>query len=57
MLRVTPLRKEEITTLWGDKTKSVPSNCWGSWTEIQHERGFILDLSGFKLVLGICFTL
>jgi len=51
------IKKEEISVLWGDKSVSVPTNYWGAWTEAQRERDFILDLSGFRLVLGICFRL
>jgi len=51
------IKKEEIQTLWGDKTVSVPTNYWGAWTEAQRERDFVLNLSGFRLVLGICFKL
>ena len=49
------IKKEEIQTLWRDKTVSVPTNYWSSWTEIQRERDFILDLSGFRLIIGVCF--
>jgi len=49
------IKKEEIQTLWGDKTVSIPTNYWDFWTEAQHERDLVLDLSGFRLILGICF--
>jgi hypothetical protein len=49
------IKKEEIQTLWGDKTVSVPTNYWSPWTETQRERDFLLDLSGFRLILGVCF--
>jgi len=51
------IKKEEIHVLWGDKEVLVPTNYWGGWTSSQKERDFILDLSGFRLVLGICFRL
>jgi hypothetical protein len=51
------IKKEEIQVPWGDKSVSVPTNYWGSWTEAQRERDFILDVSGFRLVIGICFRL
>ena len=51
------IKKEEIKVPWGDKNVSVPTNYWGSWNEAQQERDFVLDLSGFRLVLGVCFRL
>lgn len=51
------IKKEEIHLLWGDKEVLVPTNYWGGWTASQRERDFILDLSGFRLVLGIIFRL
>lgn len=51
------IKREEIHVLWGDKEVLVPTNYWGGWTESQRERDFVLDLSGFRLVLGIVFRL
>ena len=51
------IKKEEIHVLWGDKEVLVPTNYWGGWTASQRDRDFVLDLSGFRLVLGICFRL
>jgi hypothetical protein len=51
------IKREEIQVLWGNKNVSVPTNYWGGWTASQRERDFVLDLSGFRLVLGICFKL
>jgi hypothetical protein len=51
------IKKEEIHVPWGDRDVLVPTNYWGSWTASQRERDFVLDLSGFRLVLGICFRL
>jgi hypothetical protein len=51
------IKKEEIHMLWGDKEVLVPTNYWGGWTESQRERDFVLDLSSFRLVLGIVFRL
>jgi len=51
------IKREEIRVLWGNKNVLVPTNYWGGWTSSQRERDFVLDLSGFRLVLGICFKL
>ena len=51
------IKKEEIHVLWGDKEVLVPTNYWAGWIESQRERDFVLDLSGFRLVLGIVFRL
>ena len=51
------IKREEIHVLWGDQEVLVPTNYWGEWTASQRERDFVLDLSGFRLVLGICFRL
>jgi hypothetical protein len=51
------IKKEEIQVLWGDKEVLVPTNYWGGWTTDQRERDFVLDLSGFRLIFGICFRL
>lgn len=51
------IKKEEIRVLWGDKDVSVPTNYWGDWNLTQRERDFVLDLSGFRLVLGFCIRL
>jgi hypothetical protein len=51
------IKKEEIQVPWGNKSVSVPTNYWGIWTSEQRERDFVLDLSGFRLVIGICFRL
>ena len=51
------IKKEEIQVLWGDKSVSVPTNYWDTWTSPQRERDFVLDLSGFRLVIGIYFRL
>lgn len=49
------IKKEEIYTTWIDTAVSVPTNYWEEWTDAQRERDFILDLSGIRLVFGICF--
>lgn len=51
------IKREEIHVLWGDKEVFVPTNYWSGWIASQRERDFVLDLSGFRLVLGICFRL
>jgi hypothetical protein len=51
------IKKEEIHVLWGDKEVLVPTNYWGGWTASQRKRDFVLDLSGFRLVLGIVFRI
>lgn len=51
------IKKEEVQVLWGNKEVLVPTNYWGGWIASQRERDFVLDLSGFRLVLGICFRL
>jgi hypothetical protein len=51
------IKREKIHVLWGDTEVLVPTNYWGGWTAPQRERDFVLDLSGFRLVLGICFRL
>lgn len=51
------IKKEDIRLLWGNKEVLVPTNYWGGWTASQMERDFVLDLSGFRLVFGICFRL
>jgi hypothetical protein len=51
------IKKEEIQVPWGDKSVSVPTNYWGAWIDSQRERDFVLDLSGFRLVIGVCFRL
>jgi hypothetical protein len=51
------IKKEEIHNLWGNKEVMVPTNFWESWTASQRERDFVLDLSGFRFVLGISFRL
>jgi hypothetical protein len=51
------IKKEDIRLLWANADVSVPTNYWGGWTTSQRERDFVLDLSGFRLVLGICFRL
>jgi hypothetical protein len=49
------IKNEEIEVPWGTKSVSVPTNYWSAWTEAQRERDFVLDLSGFRMVLGVCF--
>jgi hypothetical protein len=49
------IKREEIHVPWGDKEVLVPTNFWEGWIESQRERDFVLDLSGFRLVLGIRF--
>lgn len=51
------IKKEEIHVLWGDKSVTVPTNYWSGWTSSQRERDFVLDLSGFRLILGVVFRL
>jgi hypothetical protein len=51
------IKKEEIQLLWASDDVYVPTNYWDGWTESQRDRDFVLDLSGFRLVFGICFRL
>jgi hypothetical protein len=51
------IKEEEIHVPWGDKRVLVPTNYWEGWVESQRERDFVLDLSGFRFVLGIVFRL
>ena len=51
------VKKEEIQLLWASEDVYVPTNYWDGWIESQRDRDFVLDLSGFRLVLGICFRL
>lgn len=51
------IKKEDIHVVWGDKEVLVPTNYWDGWIASQRERDFVLDLSGFRLVLGIVFRL
>jgi hypothetical protein len=51
------IKKEEIHVPWKEEQVLVATNYWGGWTASQRERDFVLDLSGFRLVLGICFRL
>ncbi len=51
------IKREEIRVLWGEKDVSVPTNYWEGWNSTQRERDFVLDLSGFRLVLGFCIRL
>ncbi len=51
------IKREEISVPWGNADVDVPTNYWVGWTASQRERDFVLDLSGFRLVLGICFRL
>ena len=51
------IKKEEIRLRWANADVFVPTNYWGGWVASQRERDFVLDLSGFRLVLGICFRL
>jgi len=51
------IKREEIHVLWGDQEVLVPTNYWEGWIASQRERDFVLDLSGFRLVLGIVFRL
>ncbi|MBN1273818.1 MAG: hypothetical protein JXB26_16240 [Candidatus Aminicenantes bacterium] len=51
------IKKEEIELLWASDDVYVPTNYWSEWTASQRERDFVLDLSGFRLVFGICFRL
>ncbi len=51
------IKREEITVLWGNADVNVPTNYWEGWTAGQRERDFVLDLSGFRLALGICLRL
>jgi len=51
------IKKEEIQLLWASDNVYVPTNYWDGWIESQRDRDFVLDLSGFRLVLGICFRL
>jgi hypothetical protein len=51
------IKREEIHVLWRDEEVFVPTNYWGGWTASQRVRDFVLDLSGFRLILGIVFRL
>jgi len=51
------IKREEVRVLWGEKDISVPTNYWEGWNSTQRERDFVLDLSGFRLVLGFCIRL
>jgi hypothetical protein len=51
------IKKEEIQLLWASDNVYVPTNYWDGWIESQRDRDFVLDLSGFRLVFGICFRL
>ncbi len=56
------IRKESIQmswgeVVWGEAEVMVPSNYWEGWTEAQRDRDFRLDLSGFRLAVGIQFRL
>jgi hypothetical protein len=51
------IKREEIRLLWTNADVSVPTNYWAGWTSSQRERDFVLDLSGFRLVLGIFIRL
>lgn len=51
------IKREEIHVVWGDREVLVPTNYWEGWTAAQRDRDFVLDLSGFRLVLGIVFRL
>jgi hypothetical protein len=47
------IKREDIEVSWGSTSISVPTNYWEGWTAAQHERDFILDLSGIRLILGV----
>jgi hypothetical protein len=47
------IKKEEITMPYLSETVLVPTNFWGGWTAQQRLRDFVLDLSGFRLGLGL----
>lgn len=49
------IKREEIEMAWGSATVSVPTNYWDGWQASQRERDFTLNISGVRLVLGICF--
>lgn len=49
------IKQEEIEMAWGSAEVSVPTNYWEGWIEAQRERDFVLDISGVRLVFGICF--
>jgi hypothetical protein len=51
------IKKEEIQVPWGNKSVFVPTNYMEGWTASQIERDFVLDISGFRLVLGFCIRL
>jgi hypothetical protein len=51
------IKREEIRLRWANADVSVPTNYWGGWTASQRERDFVLDLSGFRLILGVVFRL
>ena len=51
------IKKEEIKMSHGEISLSVPTNYWGEWTAAQRERDFILNLSGVRVVFGICIKL
>ena len=51
------IKREEIHLPWGSADVSLPTNYWGEWTASQHERDFVLSLSGFRLAIGVYFRL
>jgi len=51
------IKKEEIRLRWANADVYVPTNYWSGWTASQRERDFVLDLSGFRLILGVVFRL
>jgi hypothetical protein len=51
------IKKEEIRVRWGSADVYVPTNYWGGGIAAQRERDFVLDLSGFRLVVGFYLRL
>ena len=51
------IKKEEIEMSHGELSLSVPTNYWEEWAAVQRERDFVLNLSGARVVFGICLKL
>ena len=47
------IKREEIVMPYLTDSVLVPTNYWAGWVAEQRERDFVLDLSGFRLSLGL----
>ncbi len=47
------IKREQIVMPYFTETVFVPTNYWGGWTAAQHQRDFVLDLSGLRLGVGL----